>query len=413
MRTDLMISAARAGLLAVRAEGASSDDAVLAAITALRASTDERFATITSTVTALEDEANRHALASAARMLNGPANGIPVDAEYTAQFDAFFRTGGSRAEAAVGEAHATGVRAAIIKAALDEGSNGGEGGGYLAPSEWDRRISTALRSFSPMRRICDVRVTTTSAYTSLWQMGAPGSGWVGETAARPATATPTFKQIPYEHGEIFANAYATQRLLNDSEVDLAQWLVDEYDAEFSKQEGVAFISGDGINKPLGLLLYGTGGMHATKHPAGAITVVASGNANTLTVDGLIDFAYRLAAPYRQNATWLMNSLTAATLSKLKDGQGNLIWRESLAAGQPSTLLGRPVEIDENMPDIAAGTTPIIFGDFLAGYVINDRQGTRVLRDPYTNKPYVGFYATRRVGGGVKDPNAFRILKIAA
>jgi HK97 family phage major capsid protein len=141
--------------------------------------------------------------------------------------------------------------------------------------------------------------------------------------------------------------------------------------------------------------------------------VPSGHASLVTADGLITFMYGLAAPYRQNATWLMSSVTAAQVMLLKDGQGNYLWRESFAAGQPPTLLGRPVEFDEGMPAIGAGTFPIAFGDFKSGYLINDRLGTRILRDPFTNKPFVMFYATKRVGGGVRDPRAIRLLKIAA
>ncbi|MFZ2996267.1 phage major capsid protein [Sphingobium sp.] len=403
MKTNLMLATCLShGLLAIRAEAPANDDEVLTAIAALRAATDARFA-------ALEEESNRAAVIAAARALNGPGGNVEaVDTEYTASFNSYARSGA--AEADLRAANKTGDRAAI-QAALSEGTN--SDGGYLAPTEWDRTISQALVSVSPMRRLSDVRKTKVGAYSKLWKLTGPGTGWVGETASRPATATPGFAQIIFGHGEIYANAFATQRILDDADMDLEGWLTDEVDTEFAKQEAIAFLTGDGVNKPYGLLLYGTGGAHAAVHPAGAITVVASGNATGLTVDGLIDFVYGLAAPYRQNASWLMNSNTAAYLAKVKDGQGNLIWRESLAAGQPSTLLGRPVEIDENMPNIAAGTTPIIFGDFKAGYLINDRKGTTLLRDPYTAKPFVAFYLTRRVGGGVKDPNAFRILKIAA
>lgn len=423
MRTNLMLAAAacgliavhaelgaddaaRAGLIDVTAEGGSDDDAVLAAIESLRASNEARFL-------ALEEQSNADAVLLAARHMNGPAarGGLPVDPEYTASFDTFARTGSAAATEAVRAANATGDRAAIIQAAMNSGVP--SEGGYLAPTEWDRRINQALVNVSPFRRLADVKVTTVGAYSTLWKLSGPGSGWAGETANRPATDSPKFAQIVFGHGEIFANAFATQRMLSDAAFELENWLAEEYDTEFGKQEAIAFLAGDGVNKPYGLLLHGTGGPHAAVHPAGAIAVVASGNANGLSVDGLTDFAYGLPAPYRQNATWLMNSMTAATLAKMKDGQGNLIWRESLAAGQPSTLLGRPVEIDENMPNVGAGTTPIVFGDFRAGYVINDRTGTQILRDPYSNKPYVGFYGTRRVGGGVKDPGAFRIMKIAA
>ena len=130
-------------------------------------------------------------------------------------------------------------------------------------------------------------------------------------------------------------------------------------------------------------------------------------------DALVDLKYGLGVPYRQNATWVMNSLTAAVIAKLKDGQGNFIWRESLLANEPATFLGRPVEIDESMPNIAAGAYAIAFGDFQRGYLVNDRVGVRILRDPYTNKPFIMFCATKRVGGAVLDPRAIRVLKVAA
>jgi HK97 family phage major capsid protein len=187
--------------------------------------------------------------------------------------------------------------------------------------------------------------------------------------------------------------------------------------EFNRQEGIAFLSGDGVNKPAGLLTFVTGGVNAAVHPGGSIEVVdvdIDPAAVAATIDGLIDFMYGLEAPYRQNATWLMSSLTAAVLAKLKDANDNLIWRESLIAGQPSTLFGRPVEIDEGMPAPGVvGNLPIAFGDFRAGYLINDRIGIRVLRDPFSNKPYVMFYTTKRVGAGVLDPNAIRVLRVPA
>jgi HK97 family phage major capsid protein len=186
-------------------------------------------------------------------------------------------------------------------------------------------------------------------------------------------------------------------------------LIDSIRTEFDRQEGIAFLSGNGVNKPSGLLTFAEGGINAASHPGGAIDVTEV----AITVDTLIDLLYGLAAPYRQNATWLMSSLTAAMLSKMKTADGDLIWRESLMVGQPATLLGRPVEIDEAMPGPVAGNLAIAFGDFRQAYVINDRLGTRILRDPFTNKPFVMFYVTRRVGGGLLDPNAMRFLKVAA
>ncbi len=149
------------------------------------------------------------------------------------------------------------------------------------------------------------------------------------------------------------------------------------------------------------------------HPGGNLDITVSGDANKLMPDAMIAMFYALASPYRQNSTWLMSSAAAAAIRTIKDTAGRYMWQESYILGQPPTLIGRPVTIDENMPAVAAGNYPVAFGDFQAGYVINDRIGTRVLRDPYTSKPYVLFYVTRRVGAGVQDPRAIRLLKIAA
>lgn len=340
----------------------------------------------------------------------------PDDPDYSAAFASYFRNGGDALEAQIREMNATGRRAQI-QAAMSVGT--ADSGGYLAPTEWDRRISQAQVATSPMRRLATVQSTTVGAYTTLWNDNVWGSGWVGETAARPETTTPGLDPVTFAAGEIYANPAITQRLLDDADFDIEQWLADQVEAEFNKQEGIAFLSGNGTNKPRGLLTYVSGGASTGVHPGGDLTVVVSGHATLLgadtsaALDTLIGFAYGLPAPYRQNATWLMNSNTAATLAKFKDADGNLIYRESLIVGQPATLLGRPVEFDEGMPSIGAGNVPIAFGDFKAGYLINDRTGSRILRDPYTTKPYVSFYVTKRVGAGVADPNAIRLLKIAA
>ena len=286
-------------------------------------------------------------------------------------------------------------------------------GGYLAPTEWDRKVNKQLALVSPMRRIANVVPTGVRAYSTLWNTAEWGSGWAGETASRPQTTSATLAPVTFDNGEIYAMPAVTQQLLDDAQFDIETWLASEVDDVFAKQEGIAFISGDGVNKPRGLLTYIEGGASAGRHPGGNLTIVPSGQAAAFSADGLITFTYSLPAPYRQGANWLMNSTTAGSIRLLKDGQGNYLWKESYVAGQPSTLLGYPVEIDENMPNVAANALPIAFGNFKIGYIINDRHGIRVLRDPYTAKPYVLFYVTKRVGGGVADPNAIRLMRIAA
>ncbi len=336
--------------------------------------------------------------------VNGSPTIIPVDAEYTTAFASYFRSGDG--DDFLRSANAVGERA-TIQAAMSVGDN--SAGGYLAPVEWDRKINQKLVAVSPMRRLAKVVTTSVGAYSTLWNNNQYGSGWVGETAARPATTNPTLSPINFAAGEIYAMPTATQRLLDDAAIDVGAWLIDGLRDEFARQEAIAFLSGNGVNKPFGLLTYVEGGAGDDAHPGGNLTVVEA----AISVDALVDFLYSLPSPYRQNSTWLMASTTAAALTKLKDDEGNLIWRESLIVGQPATLLGRPVEIDEGMPAPTAGNLPVAFGDFNAGYLINDRQGVRVLRDPYTNKPFVNFYSTKRVGGGLLDPNAIRLLKIPA
>jgi HK97 family phage major capsid protein len=329
---------------------------------------------------------------------------LPVEPDYTRAFASYFRRGDG--EDVLKAANATGERA-TVQAAMSIGDN--STGGYLAPVEWDRKLLEQQRATSPMRRLATVQPTTVGAFSTLWNSDAWGSGWVGETAPRPLTTSSTLAPITFAAGEIYAMPAATQRLLDDSAINVETWLAQSIEREFNRQEGIAFIAGNGVNKPAGLLTHGTGEANANLHPGGPVEVVAA----AITIDALTDFLYGLGAPYRQNATWLMSSLTAAFIAKIKDADGRPIWREALVADQPATLLGRPVEIDEAMPAPTAGNLAIAFGDFKAGYLINDRLGTRVLRDPYTNKPYVNFYVTKRVGGGLLDPNAVRLLRVAA
>lgn len=314
------------------------------------------------------------------------------DKEYTGAFNAHMRKGD-------------------VQAAMNKGQ--AEEGGYLTPVEWDRTITDQLREESPMRQLAQVQTTSKAGWKKLFNMGGTGSGWVGETDNRPETDTPTLKELGFGHGEIYANPAATQQLLDDAEINIESWMATEVQAEFAEQEGAAFISGDGVNKPAGLLTYVTGGTNAAKHPFGAIKAINSGAAADISSDSVLDLIYGLPKKYRQNAQFLTNNLTIAKLRKLKDGDGNYLWQPSAQAGQPATLHGYGLAEDENMPDVAANALPMLFGDYKRGYLIIDRMGVRVLRDPYTKKPYVLFYTTKRVGGGVQNPECLRALKVAA
>ncbi len=256
-------------------------------------------------------------------------------------------------------------------------------------------------------------VTLTSGDTLKLLVGQGGAnaGWVSEREARPETATPKLSEIALSSGEIYANVAATQRVLDDPQFDIAQWIADESNIAFSEAEGAAFITGDGTGKPKGFLDYAkvANGSYAW----GKLGFVASGNAGALTGDGLIDFYHGLKSGYRTGAAFIMSDATVAAVRKLKDGQGNYLWQPSVVVDVPPTLLGKPVVTDDNMPQIAGNAFPIAFGNWQRGYTILDRFGTRILRDPYTNKPYVMFYITKRVGGAVTNFEAIKLLKISA
>jgi HK97 family phage major capsid protein len=333
------------------------------------------------------DEANTKI---AAGQMNGAAGGLK-DKEYSAAFQSHFKRGE--------------VQASLNKGTASEG-------GYLAPVEWDRTIAERLKIISPMRALCFVQPISTAGFSKLFSIAGTTSGWVGETAARPVTANGTFASLTYSTGEIYANPTASQQMLDDSEVDLEAWLAAEVGTEFSYQEGVAFLTGDGVNKPTGLLTYITGAANAAVHPYGAIATVASGAAATLTSDGLIDLTSALPSELSGGAKMIANKKTITAIRKLKDGQGNYIWQPSYVAGAPATVNGYGISEVAGMPDIAANSKPIVFGDFGRGYMVIDRIGVRTLRDPYSAKPWISFYVTKRVGGGLLHPDYLKALTVS-
>ncbi len=245
--------------------------------------------------------------------------------------------------------------------------------------------------------------------------GGMASGWAGETQARPETTAPQLDLINFPVGELYAMPAATQMLLDDSMADVDQWLADEVRDVFAAQETQAFTLGNGTNKPKGFLDYTS--VENSSHSWGNIGYIATGSDGAFDssnpIDALIDLIYAPETRYRSNANFVMNRRTLSSLRKFKDADGNYIWQPASSAGQPSSLLGYPVVEIEDMPDIASDSTSVAFGDFRRGYLIVDRQGVRVLRDPYSSKPYVLFYTTKRVGGGVQDFNAIKVLKFAA
>lgn len=286
-------------------------------------------------------------------------------------------------------------------------------GGYAVPEELDRAILELLRDESPMRQVCSQITVSTPDYKKLVNLGGAGSGWVGETAERPATGTPALAQIAAVMGEIYANPQATQTSLDDMFFDAEAWLNAEVAREFSEQEGLAFLTGNGTNKPKGLLAYTMALTADDVRAFGTIQNVKSGTAGDFDADDLVKLVYTLRKGHRAGATWMLPNMTLFKIRTMKDLEGNYIWRPGIEAGQPSSLLGYGVTENEDMPAIAADANAVLFGDFRRAYTIVDRIGTRVLRDPYTNKPNVGFYTTKRVGGMLTDSNAVKVLTLSA
>ena len=299
-----------------------------------------------------------------------------------------------------------------VKAGLDTGPSSG---GYVVPEQTERLIERRLMAASPMREIATVRTVASGVFRKPVSTAGVEAGWVAETAARPETDPATLALIEFPAADLYASPAATQALLDDAMVDLDDWLAAEVEDAFAAQETEAFVTGNGTNKPKGFLSYTT--VADADSEWGEIGYVASGAAGAFAaedpVDRLIDLIYAPKAQYRAGARFVMNRKTAGLIRKFKDADGNYVWSPATQPGATSSLLGYPVTEIETMPDVAADSLSIAFGDFRRGYLIVDRAGVRVLRDPFTAKPYVLFYTTKRVGGGVQNFDAIKVMKFAA
>jgi len=328
----------------------------------------------------------------------GGAAAAPLALEHKEAFHAYLRSGDDR------------QLKAIEQKAMSYGS--AADGGYLVPAAIEQEIGGKLAQISPIRSIATVRQVSSAVLKKPFSVTGPVVGWAAETAARSQTASPTLDELQFPTAELYAMPAATPALLEDSVVDLDRWISAEIETAFAEQEGTAFVSGDGTNKPKGFLSYAKAAESAWEW--GKIGYVATGEAGdfaeTDPADVLIDTIYALKAGYRQNASWVMNRRTQAALRKIKDGDGNYLWQPPAAPGGRAMLMGFQVVESEDMPNMATDATPIAFGDFARGYLVVDRTGVRVLRDPYSAKPYVLFYTTKRVGGGVQDFDAIKLVK---
>ena len=286
-------------------------------------------------------------------------------------------------------------------------------GGYAVPTELDTDILQILRNESPMRRVCTVRQIGGAEYKKLVNLGGAGSGWVGEDDARPETGTPKLAALTPHMGEIYSNPAATQQMLDDVFFNAESWLADEVALEFATEENLAFLSGNGTKKPKGILAYTSVTTGDATRTFGQLQHMATAEATAITSDELISLAYLLKKAQRNGAVWMMNNSTQAYIRKIKSAvDGHYLWQPGLQGGQPPSLLGYAIEENEDMADIATTAVAVMFGNFKRGYLILDRMGTRLLRDPYTNKPYIHFYTTKRVGGMMMDSNAIKLLKQA-
>ena len=372
-----------------------SNDSRLAEIEKRGASdvlSEEKVSRIDRAIDALTIKAQRVPLSGA------PLSGASL--QHKSAFDAYVRKGDA----------ARLMR--IEEKSLSVGS--GPDGGYLVPPETEATINRSLKTISPIRGIAGVRQVSGSVYNRPFATSGPDSGWVAETAARVTGNTPVLANLQFPTMELYAMPAATSVLLDDSIVNIDEWLAEEVRIAFALQEGAAFVTGDGINKPKGFLSYTT--VANASWTFGNLGYIATGVAGAFPAtnpgDKLLDLIYAAKAPYRANGTFVMNRGTQSVIRKMKDGQGNYLWQPAAKAGETPSLMGYPVAEAEEMPDIAASSLSVAFGDFSRGYLIVDRAGIRVLRDPYSSKPYVLFYTTKRVGGGVQDFDAIKLLKFS-
>jgi HK97 family phage major capsid protein len=363
--------------------------------------TEEKLARIDAALDQAKTRLDRISLDRARPPLGGAEP--PRDAsatEHKAAFDLYVRAGES-----------AGLKR-LEEKALSAGS--GPDGGYLVPPTIEREVLRRLAEISPIRAIATVRTVSGGQYKRAVTVNGPAAGWVAETAPRPQTDAPSLSELSFPAMELYAMPAATQTLLDDAVLDIDAWLAEEVETAFAEQESVAFVTGNGIGRPKGFLSYDT--VANASWAAGRLGFITTGASGAFAAsnpsDVLFDLIYALRAGYRQGASFVMNRRVQSAIRKFKDADGNYLWQPPLAADRAATLMGFPLVEAEAMPDIGAGSHSIAFGDFKRGYLVVDRVGLRTLRDPYSAKPYVLFYTTKRVGGGVQDFAAIKLLRFA-
>jgi HK97 family phage major capsid protein len=294
-------------------------------------------------------------------------------------------------------------------------TNSGADGGYAVLPQYAFTMIEKLWDVNPMRALARVETLGSgNTWTEIIDNSENDAAWVGETQARPSTNSPTIGQLNLPVWESYCLIPISSQLLQDSFFDVGAWVEKKVATKFARQEGVAFMSGTGVNQPSGLLAAPTSTAKDSTRPWGTIQTIKSGSASSVTADALHSLVWSLRIPYRKGASWLMNSNTASVIDQFRDSvTGRYLWRESLADGMPATLLGYPVTLCEDMPDLSASSLSIAFGNFKQAYLIVDRQGIKMLQDPFSHKPYIDFYAYRRVGGCVANSEAVKLMVTSA
>jgi HK97 family phage major capsid protein len=371
-----------------------ADEAVLAAKRQSRVVTDEN-----GNVLDFDRKAQEWASMNARRRGAVIGSFGSADMEgYKAAFDTFLRKGEE-------------VMGVEERKALSVGAD--PDGGYVVNPDLSGRIVMKVFESSPMRAYASVQVISTDALEGLFDLNEASSGWVGETDSRAETNTPQLGKWRIPAHELYAKPKATQKLLDDASINMEAWLASKVAEKFARDEANAFVVGNGVNKPRGFLTYASGTTlpgTIEQFPTGASGALASAPDGG---DALINALYGLKQQYRANATWFMNRATTKLVRKAKDSDGAYIWSPGIQAGQPATLLGYPVAAFEDMPDPASNSLSIAVGDMREAYQIVDRLGIRTLRDPYSAKPYVEFYTTKRVGGDVVNFEAIKLVKLGS
>lgn len=326
----------------------------------------------------------------------------PAESPHRKAFDAYLRSGDD-----------DGLRGLQLEGKAMSSAVAGDGG-YLVDPRTADTIRSLLLSTASLRAVANVVQVEASSFDVLIDRSEVGSGWATETDATSETGTPAIERISIRLHELAAMPKASQRLLDDSAFDVEGWLAGKIATRFIRAEAAAFINGDGDDKPRGIM--DAEKVADSSWSWGKLGYVATGEAADFPTlnpaDCIINLVYSLGADYRANGCFVMNSRTAGAVRKIKDGDGRFLWQDGLQQGEPSRLMGYPVLVAEDMPDVAAGACPVAFGDFRAGYTVAERPDLRILRDPFSAKPHVLFYATKRVGGDITDYAAIKLLKVA-